>query len=175
MITGRRRKKGNTWRDETMRRTQQDLVDFEDGGTWRFFKGIWMISRIRNKQENIFFLRASEGPPSCHLLESSLLRTTLDFQPQEQHDSKVVLFLSHQVSGYLLQKLWETTTSVQFSHSVMSDSLRPHEPQHARHPCPSPTPRVHPHPCLSSRWCDPTISSSIIPFPSCPQSFTASG
>ena len=66
-------------------------------------------------------------------------------------------------------------SSVQFSHSVVSDSLRPHEPQHARPPCPSPTPRVHPNPCPSSRWCHPTISSSVVPFSSCPQSFPASG
>ena len=64
---------------------------------------------------------------------------------------------------------------VQFSHSVMSDSWRPHEPQHARPPCPSPTPGVYPNPCPSSRWCHPTISSSVVPFSSCPQSFPASG
>ena len=64
---------------------------------------------------------------------------------------------------------------VQFSHSVVSDSLRPHEPQHARPPCPLPTPRVHPNPCPSSRWCHLTISSSVVPFSSCPQSFPASG
>ena len=57
----------------------------------------------------------------------------------------------------------------------MSDSLRPHEPQHARPPCPSPTPRVHPNSCPSSWWCHPTISSSVVPFSSCPQSFPASG
>ena len=67
------------------------------------------------------------------------------------------------------------SSSVQFSHSVVSDSLWPHEPQHARPPCPSPTPRVHPNPCPSSRWCHPTISSSVIPFSFCPQSFPASG
>ena len=66
-------------------------------------------------------------------------------------------------------------SSVQFSHSVMSDSLQPHEPQHTRPPCPSPTPGVHPNPCPLSRWCHPTISSSVIPFSSCPQSFPASG
>ena len=66
-------------------------------------------------------------------------------------------------------------SSVQLSHSVMSNSLQPHELQHARPPCPSPTPRVHPNPCLLSRWCHPTISSSVIPFSSCPQSFPASG
>ena len=66
-------------------------------------------------------------------------------------------------------------SSVQFSCSVMSDSLWPHGPQHARPPCPSPTPRVHPNPCPLSRWCHPTISSSVIPFSSWPQSFPASG
>ena len=59
--------------------------------------------------------------------------------------------------------------------AVMSDSLRPHEPQHARPPCPSPTPGVHPNSCPSSQWCHPTISSSVVPFSSCPQSFPASG
>ena len=54
--------------------------------------------------------------------------------------------------------------SVQFSHSVVSDFLWPHEPQHARPPCPSPTPRVHPNPCPLCRWCHPTISSSVVPF-----------
>ena len=57
----------------------------------------------------------------------------------------------------------------------MSDSLRPHEPQHARPPCPSPTPRVHPNPCPLSQWCHPTFSSSVITFSSCPQSLPASG
>ena len=66
-------------------------------------------------------------------------------------------------------------SSVQFSHSVMSVSLWPHEPQHARPPCPSPTPGVHPNPRPLSRWCHPTISSSIVPFSSCPQSLPASG
>ena len=65
-------------------------------------------------------------------------------------------------------------SSVQFSRSVVSDPLRPHELQHARPPCPSPTPRVHPNSCPSSRWCHPAISSSVIPFSSCPQSLPAS-
>ena len=66
-------------------------------------------------------------------------------------------------------------SSVQFSSSIVSDSLQPHEPQHARPPCPSPTPGVHTNPCPSSQWCHPTISSSVIPFSSWPQSFPASG
>jgi len=57
----------------------------------------------------------------------------------------------------------------------MSDSLQPHEQQHTRPPCPSLTPRIHPNPCPSSQWCHPAISSSVIPFSSCPQSFPASG
>ena len=64
--------------------------------------------------------------------------------------------------------------SVQFSCSVVSDSFRPHELQHARPPCPSPTPRVHSNSRLSSQWCHPAISSSVIPFSSCPQSLPAS-
>ena len=66
-------------------------------------------------------------------------------------------------------------SSVQFSRSVVSDSLRPHELQHARPPCPSPTPGVHSDSRASSRWCHPAISSSVVPFSSCPQSLPASG
>ena len=65
--------------------------------------------------------------------------------------------------------------SVQFSHSVMSDSLRPHESQHARPPCPSPAPGAYSYSCPSSWWCHSTISFSIVPFSSCPQSCPASG
>ena len=65
--------------------------------------------------------------------------------------------------------------SVQFSPSVMSNSLRSHEPQHARPPCPSPTPGACSNSCPLSRWCHPTISSSVVPFSSCPQSLPASG
>ena len=66
-------------------------------------------------------------------------------------------------------------SSVQFSCSVVSDSLRPRESQHSRLPCPSPTPRVHSNSHPSSRWCHPAISSSVIPFSSCPQSFPELG
>ena len=85
---------------------------------------------------------------------------------------------------YLLGKnIWRKFTSifkilplsVLFSRSVMSDSLRPHGLQHARPPCPTPTPRVYSNSCPLSRWCHPTISSSVIPFFSHFQSFPASG
>ena len=72
------------------------------------------------------------------------------------------------------EKLKWSVSSVQFSHSVMSDSLRPHESQHARPPCPSPSPRVHSDSRPSSPWCHPAISSSVVPFSSCPESLPAS-
>ena len=70
---------------------------------------------------------------------------------------------------------YDISQSFQFSPSVVSDSLQPHESQHARPPCPSPTPRVYPNSCPLSQWCHPTISSSVIPFSSCHQSLPASG
>ena len=65
-------------------------------------------------------------------------------------------------------------SSVQFSRSVVSNFLRPHESQHTRPPCPSPSPGVHSYSSPLSRWCHPVISFSVIPFSSCPQSFPAS-
>ena len=66
-------------------------------------------------------------------------------------------------------------SSVQFSHSVMSDSLRTHGLQHTRLPCTSPTPGAYSNSCPLSQWCHPTISSSVVPFSSCLQSFPPSG
>jgi len=92
----------------------------------------------------------------------------------------------HQL-GYMIQNIqwcwsvsdkkecyFQTFSSVQFSRSVVSDSLWPHELQHARPPCPSPTPGVHSNSRPSSQWCHPAISSSVVPFSSCPQSLPAS-
>ena len=73
----------------------------------------------------------------------------------------------------LLKEL--SVTSVQFSCSVLSNSLWHHEPQHTRPPCPSPTPRVYSNSCPLSQWCHLTTSFSVVPFSSCPQSFPASG
>ena len=80
-----------------------------------------------------------------------------------KHSNKVIQILS----PFSLTQF----KSVQFSRSVVSDSLQPHEPGGT----PSPTPRVHPNPCPSSQWCHPSISSSVIPVSSCPQSFLTSG
>ena len=78
------------------------------------------------------------------------------------------------ILSYLLNFSKPISSSVQLSHSVMSDSLQPHELQHARPPCPSPTPGVHSKSRPSSGWCHPAISSSVIPFSSYPQSLPAS-
>ena len=76
----------------------------------------------------------------------------------------------------LKRVLWNCTyPSVQFSCSVVSDSLGPHELQHSRPPCPSPTPGVYANSCPSRWWCHPTVSSSVVPFSACPQSLPASG
>ena len=82
------------------------------------------------------------------------------------------IFLSSWIWSYLIETFCHL---VQFSRSVLSDSLQPHESQHARPPCPSPTPRVYPNPCPLSRWCHPAISSSVIPFSSCLRFFPATG
>ena len=85
-----------------------------------------------------------------------------------------MLVISNTVIGWFLRKCLHFS-SVQFSRSVVSDSLPPHELQHSRPPCPSPTPRVHSNSCPSSRWCHLAISSSVVPFSSCPQPLPASG
>ena len=84
----------------------------------------------------------------------------------------LILRLQVKISIYLLKII---IVIYQFSRSVVSDSLRPRGPQHTRPPCPSPPPGVHPNPCPLSQWCHPIISSSVVPFSSCPQSFPASG
>ena len=87
-----------------------------------------------------------------------------------------ILLNNHLVVFFIKETLFKDTVfrSDQISHSVLSDSLRDHELQHARPPCPSPTPGVHPNSRPSSRWCHPAISSSVVPFSSCPQSLPAS-
>ena len=88
-------------------------------------------------------------------------------QPGKSQDDKFYAM-------YILLRYWHPVPSVQFSRSVVSDSLWPHESQHTRPPCPSPTSRVCSNSCPWSQWCHPTISSSVIPF-SCPRFFPAPG
>ena len=106
---------------------------------------------------------AWNGKSVCQLsLEPPLLTTS-------GHSCLAVILVS------ISLRLNSLFSSVQFSHSVVSNSLQPHESQHARPPCWSPTPGVYPNSCPSSWWCHPAISSSVIPFSSCPQSLPASG
>ena len=85
------------------------------------------------------------------------------------------LLLLHQIFRRLGGFLKTVKSSVKFSHSVMFDSLWPHELQHTRTPCPSPTPRIYPNSCPLSWWCHLAILSSVVPFFSCLQSFPTSG
>ena len=113
-----------------------------------------------------FLFLASHG--SWHSLVS------LDWQLYHSN-----LCLHHHVASFLFLCVLSSyediihCISVQFSCSVVSDSLRPHELQHARPPCPSPTPGAYPNSCPLSWWCHPTVSSSVVPFFSCPQFFPA--
>ena len=92
----------------------------------------------------------------------------------DQPDHMAVSQSQRPPTAFSTSACFATFSSVQFSRSVVSDSLRPHESQHARPPCPSPTPRVHSDSRPSSQWCHPAISSSVVPFSSCPQSLPAS-
>ena len=109
-----------------------------------------------------------------------------EFHPfnQVNHSFPQLPCNSHAITSILLKyktywflvysQIYKTIQFSQFSRSVVSDSLWPHESQQARPPCPSPTPGAHSNSCPSSRWCPPAISSSVIPFSSCPQSLPAS-
>ena len=113
---------------------------------------------------------------------NELLQCYLTCGPQMKASSQTVFY--HSTTSYIyasinsestqLKTFISTFSSVQFSCSVVSDSSWPHKSQHARPPCPSLTPRVHSDSCASSRWCHPAISSSVVPFSSCPQSLPAS-
>ena len=110
----------------------------------------------------------------CHFLLQGIFSTqgwTLCLLPWQVD----YLPLSHRGFPELNHGTIITFSSVQFSCSVMSNSLQPHESQHTRPPCPSPTPRVYPNSCPSSLWCHPAISSSVVPFSPFPQSLPASG
>ena len=82
--------------------------------------------------------------------------------------------MAFSLCGYFVVLWEEFLPSIQFSHSVVSNSLQPHEQQRARPPCPSPAPRIYPNSSPLSWWCHPTISSSVVPFSSCPHSFPSS-
>ena len=154
-------------------------------------KFTWTISsKNRKKQLNYFaFSKSQLGSVRCqHILND--LECPLVVLPtserQAGHSSSVIhqglLHRGMPRVNWALPLCWalcqargKVKDSVLFSHSVMSDSLRPHGLKHARLPCPSPTPGACSNSCPSSQWCHPTISSSVVPFSSCLQSFPASG
>ena len=108
----------------------------------------------------------------CSLRADTTFTLFLDFYLILEHSWLTNVLL---ISG-VQQKLTQHCKAIQFSSVAQScPTLWPREPQHTRPPCPSPTPGVHPNPCTLSQWCHPSISSSVVPFSSCPQSFPASG
>ena len=112
-------------------------------------------------------IEARQVPNLHSKLVGLRLRKKLQLGPKTVLQKKNSLFFLEGQSFSIKFFNW-FTRSVQFSHSVVSDSLRPHESQHARPPCPSPTPGVHPDSRPSSQWCHPAISSSAVPYCSCP-------
>ena len=128
-----------------------------------FSEFTWAAGRVWRQHQNP--LLNLDGPQTGRLSESFV-----NSMGSAQVSRHLLLFL---IKDYPCLP-WKSL-SVQFSRSVVSDSLQPHGLQHTRLPCPSPTPGVHPNPCPLSWWCHPTISSSVIPFSSCLQSFPASG
>ena len=108
-----------------------------------------------------------------HVNSSYILFLLLDCQCLHVH--KIVLLSVKTVNTLFLSYFVNKLALVLFSHSVMPDSLQLHGLQHARTPCPSPTPGACSNSCPLSQRCQPTISSSVIPFSSCLQSFPASG
>ena len=136
-------------------------------------KQSWQNYLLYDSNHMAFWKRANYGDSGC--------------QPLEEMEGAQRIFWTVKLLWYYSSRLYHciiklsepiectTASSVQFSRSVVSDSLRLYEPQHTRPPCPSPTPGIHPNTCPLSRWCHPAISSSVIPFSSCSQSLPASG
>ena len=138
-----------------------------------------------------FLMTGQPGKPSiillwCVLLRFSLYLSSLEFikilrpmaysfhQNFKKFGHYFFKYIFWRKSPFCVSELQLNVCSVQFSCSVVSDSSRPHESQHARPPCPSPTPGVHPDSHPSSQWCHQAISSSVVPFSSCSQSLQAS-
>ena len=121
----------------------------------------------------------NSSPNHARSLCNSMLKIRTPSPPHtHKHGPNIKTDISLRNANRLQSGTWKDAQrhqySVQFSLSVVSNSLQPHESQHARPPCPSPTPRVHSNLDPSSRWCHPAISSSVISFSSCPQSLPAS-
>ena len=131
------------------------------------FSHVWLFATLWTEAHKtpspMGFSRQNTGV-GCHTLLQSIF-------PTQESKLCLLCLLYWQVGSLPLVP----AGSVQFSRSVVSDSLWPHESQHTRPRCPSPTPGIYSNPCPSSQWCHRTISSSVIPFSSCPQPLPASG
>ena len=127
---------------------------------------VWAIQEDGERQGRVAksWTQPSNWTTTTSLKEKKVLKS------EERHQINELC-----VNLAIIQKEGDVKCSVQFSCSVLSDSLRLHESQHARPPCPTPTPRVYSNSCPSSQWCHPAISSSVVPFSSYPQSLPASG
>ena len=149
--------------DQELKGNQKWFLEFLSEGRWRSGLGKWKCE-LGWKDEREISKENCQDMVTTGVQEVEIPFSGTTLKDVDEHT----------------QNLWEVGlslqfSSVQFSCSVVSYSLWPHEPQHASPPCPSPTPGVHPNPCPSCWWCHPTISSSVVPFSSCPQSFPASG
>ena len=142
-----------------------------EGGTETAQSGSWYL-QIRNFLNNWPWCATNFTGNHCGQWER--VSRALFSAPELPCRSKAT-FINLWLDDRWISKNSISYPSVQFSRSVVSDSLRPHGPQHARPPCPSPTPGGYSNSCPFSRWCHPTISSSVVPFSSCLQSFPASG
>ena len=160
---------------------------------WYIYKEFWfiplwtclsgrkkVIGLVLTLSFGIYSLHTKTETPSPteSLLPTEAISPQKSNKPNPSMDealTKVVTFQGDAHSfSYLTCITFHCLSSVQFSRSVMSNSLQPHEPQHTRPPCPSQTPGVHPNPCALGRWFHPTISSSVVPFFSYLQSLPAS-
>ena len=142
---------------------------FYEGWVWKKFSP-YIQTFMAYESRFLLFTRwqsLTPSAPGSRCLEIPTSAANLNLAPQ--CSSKIV------IQSLREEVLKIQFSSVQFSRSVVSDSLLPHESQHARPPCPLQTPGVYSNSCLSSRWCHPAISSSVVPFSSCPQSLPASG
>ena len=133
----------------------------------------YSIDTFINSRFNVFLIPKHPKQLLCaHSWVANYKRWLL---PSRNLQWEMIIFWSHNmVCGISVTHSVSQSVSL-FSRSVLSHSLWPHEPQHARPRCLSPTPGVHPNPCPLNWWCHPTITSSVFPFSSCPQSFPASG
>ena len=129
-----------------------------------------MISFLANTKNITFFLKLSQCFICSVLMVHIIFSNALVIYVQIGHYTDYKCTSSPRLTFIYIPE----PSSVQFSHSVVSDSLRPYELQHARLPCPSPTPGAYSNPCPLSQWCYATISFSVVPFSSCLQSFPGS-